>query len=99
MRCAECDEVISNPPLRLEHGGDPVLFCSFECLITYSVGQVQQRLEHQNRRWRVLAEEQSHCLGARAIPSVSHKRAASSPVGCARLGRPRRTRSTRSPEA
>jgi hypothetical protein len=87
MKCTECDETISGRPLRLVHGSDRVSCCSFECLITYAVGRVRQRIERQTRRWRVLAlaGQKSKCRGVRSGPSASQIRKAPSPVPCARV--------------
>jgi hypothetical protein len=67
MRCAECGELFAEQPLRLGESGDHSLFCSFECLIAYSVGRIRLRIQRRKRRLRVLAagQSQSKCLRAR----------------------------------
>jgi hypothetical protein len=67
MRCAECDEVFAEQPLQLRQGSDHSLFCSFECLIAYSVGRIRLRIQRRNRRLRVLAagQQQAKCLSSR----------------------------------
>lgn len=58
MKCAECDATVGNQALQLkQNAGGAEAFCSFECLITYSVKQVQQRLRRQQRRVRILVQE------------------------------------------
>jgi hypothetical protein len=67
MRCAECDEIFAEQPLQLRQGSDHCLFCSFECLIAYSVGRIRLRIQRRNRRLRILAtgQNQAKCLSAR----------------------------------
>jgi hypothetical protein len=67
MRCVECGELFAQQPLQLGEGGDHSLFCSFECLIAYSVGRIRLRIQRRNRRLRVLAggQNQAKCVRAR----------------------------------
>ena len=68
MRCAECQEVFAEQRLQLREGGDHSLFCSFECLIAFSVGRIRLRIQRRNRRLRVLAtgQHQGKCLSSRS---------------------------------
>jgi hypothetical protein len=67
MRCAECQEILAEQRLQLREGGDHSLFCSFECLIAFSVGRIRLRIQRRNRRLRVLTtgQDQAKCLSSR----------------------------------
>ena len=68
MRCTECHEIFAEQPLQLRQGSDDSLFCSFECLIAYSVGRTRLRIQRRNRRLRVLAtgqQQRAKCLSSR----------------------------------
>lgn len=57
MRCVECDGICSKRPLQLMEGSDRCSFCSFECLIAYSVGRIRQRIQYHNHRVRILTRQ------------------------------------------
>ena len=57
MRCVECDGVCGKRPLHLTEGTDRRSFCSFECLIAYSVGRIRQRIQYHNHRVRILTRQ------------------------------------------
>jgi hypothetical protein len=82
MRCAECEELFAEQPLKLGEGGDHSLFCSFECLIAYSVGRIRLRIQRRKRRLRVLAagQNQAKCLGARSHAAGNPSRGAGAQV-------------------
>jgi hypothetical protein len=67
MKCAECQEIFAEQPLKLREGGDHSLFCSFECLISYSVGRIRLRIQRRKRRLRILAtgQHQAKCMSSR----------------------------------
>ena len=66
MKCTTCNENVGNQALRLVEPGYGVKqFCSFECLIEYSVAQLLQRWRGQiNRVWR-LTQQGKERVGCR----------------------------------
>jgi hypothetical protein len=82
MRCAECGEIFADQPLQLRQGGNHSQFCSFECLIAYSVGRIRLRIQRRKRRLRVLAtsQNQAKCLSPRGHATSSPSRCAGDQV-------------------
>jgi hypothetical protein len=56
--CAVCSKSLDEMSLQLQQQGDRTLFCSLECLVSYAVGRIRQRLEQRNSQVRMFANEQ-----------------------------------------
>lgn len=73
MRCDGCDGSCANPDLHLQYGTDELVFCSFECLISYSVKRIRQRIDAHNRRLRILARQHMQCSSVGASPHAERR--------------------------
>jgi hypothetical protein len=60
-KCAECGQPCGEKPIVLGYGGDNIRFCSFECIIMYSVVRVRRRIARQNRSLRRLVQKEALC--------------------------------------
>ena len=67
-RCGQCGRTPGETPLKLQGKGYRALFCSFECLITYSVDRIQQRLRRRAHQFDVTHGIQRSCArGSNAL--------------------------------
>jgi hypothetical protein len=58
--CAVCNKMLDEMPVQLQQQGARTLFCSLECLVTYAVGRIRQRLQQRNTQVRLFAREQKN---------------------------------------
>jgi hypothetical protein len=63
--CAVCGGKLDEMSVQLQQQGHRALFCSMECVVTYAVTMIRQRLEKRNSQVRVFAREQKKLSGAR----------------------------------
>jgi hypothetical protein len=56
--CAVCGQTLDETSVQLHQRADRTLFCSLECLVTYAVGRIRQRLEQRNSQVRLFARQQ-----------------------------------------
>jgi len=56
--CAVCGIKLDELSLQLQHQNDRRMFCSLECLVSYAVDQIRERLEQRNLQVRLFAREQ-----------------------------------------
>ena len=62
--CAVCGQKLDETSLQLHQHGKGTLFCSLECIVTYSVGRIRQRLEQRNSQVRLFAKRQKRLLSS-----------------------------------
>ncbi len=60
--CAVCGEKLDEASVQLHQHGNRTLFCSLECIVTYAVGRIRQRLEQRNSQVRSFAKRQKRML-------------------------------------
>jgi len=60
--CAVCGEKLDETSVQLHQQGNRTLLCSLECMVTYAVGRIRQRLEQRNSQVRLFARQQKRLL-------------------------------------
>jgi hypothetical protein len=73
MRCMECDGICGKRALQLMEGSERCSFCSFECLIAYSVGRIRQRIQYNNHRVRILTRQKLQLARLNACAHARHR--------------------------
>lgn len=63
--CAVCGNKLDETSVQLHQQGVRTLCCSLECLVSYAVGRIQQRLEQRNSQVRMFARQQKKLRSGR----------------------------------
>lgn len=62
--CTVCNKTLDEMFVQIEEQRHRMLFCSWECVVTYSVGRIRQRLEQRSTQVRLFARDKKRSLHA-----------------------------------
>ena len=61
--CADCGKTLDERAVQLQQEGTLTQFCSLECVVTYALSRIRQRLEQRNSQVRLFAKQQKKHSG------------------------------------
>lgn len=72
-KCTECSNNCKNEPLVLLQAGHNLNFCSWECLIAYSVSRVRRRIARENRKMQRFLQKHVEFRNTQPRRAVRHR--------------------------